>query len=92
MSARVHLAEGVPAASHDGEREGAQDHFPKPDPDTEGKDPGAWMGRIVQQLSGVWGESLERRECKSQEQKSAGHSQKLHVRTRFSRRASKVMR
>ena len=48
--ARVHVEGGATDANND-EREAAQEILQ----DEEPKDPGAWTGRIVQQLSGVWG-------------------------------------
>ena len=48
--ARVHVEGGATDANND-EREAAQEILHDEDP----QDPGAWTGRIVQQLSGVWG-------------------------------------
>tara|TARA_A100001015_G_scaffold243488_1_gene278479 strand:+ start:1209 stop:2015 length:807 start_codon:yes stop_codon:yes gene_type:complete len=48
--ARVHVEGGATNSNND-EREAAQEILH----DEEPQDPGAWTGRIVQQLSGVWG-------------------------------------
>ncbi len=50
--ARVHVEGGATDASG-GEREAAQNFVEDEEPQQQ--DPGAWTGRIVQQLSGVWG-------------------------------------
>ena len=51
--ARVHV-EGGATDANDGEREAAAENFPQ-DEEPHQQDPGAWTGRLVQQLSGVWG-------------------------------------
>ena len=48
--ARVHVEEGATDANND-QREPSQEILQ----DEEPRDPGMWTGRIVQQLSGVWG-------------------------------------
>ena len=51
--ARVHVEEGATDAN-DGGREAAQNFVQDEEPHQQ-DDPGAWTGRLVQQLSGVWG-------------------------------------